>query len=302
MKVGVIGLGDIAQKAYLPIITSMTDVDPVFCTRTRSVLHKLSDKYHVDRKVESVEELLELDIEAAFVHTATEAHYEITKKLLNSGIHTYVDKPAAYSYKEVEAMVELARKKSLVFMTGFNRRYVPTYKELSDIKGPKIIIMEKNRKFLPDSPRNIIFDDFIHVVDTLRYMLDTKVENMYVDAVLRENNLIRIILTLKSGENTAVGIMNRDNAVTEEELEIIGSGRKKKVKNLTEITEFKNNGEHVKNVSGWNRMEYNRGFVDMVKKFLQMVKEGSIKEENLEADLKTHKICEDILKSVHLSS
>ena len=33
-----------------------------------------------------------------------------------------------------------------------------------------------------------------------------------------------------------------------------------------------------------------------------MVEEGSVEKENFEADLKTHKICEDILKSVNLSS
>lgn len=32
MKIGIIGLGDIAQKAYLPAITQHSDVELVFCT------------------------------------------------------------------------------------------------------------------------------------------------------------------------------------------------------------------------------------------------------------------------------
>ncbi|MEF1307816.1 gfo/Idh/MocA family oxidoreductase, partial [Vibrio owensii] len=33
MKIGIIGLGDIAQKAYLPVITQLPNVELVFCTR-----------------------------------------------------------------------------------------------------------------------------------------------------------------------------------------------------------------------------------------------------------------------------
>lgn len=45
MKIGIIGLGDIAQKAYLPIITQHSDVELVFCTRNSEVLNQLARRY-----------------------------------------------------------------------------------------------------------------------------------------------------------------------------------------------------------------------------------------------------------------
>ena len=42
MRIALIGLGDIAQKAYLPLLMSDERVTPLLCTRSPSVLGKLA--------------------------------------------------------------------------------------------------------------------------------------------------------------------------------------------------------------------------------------------------------------------
>lgn len=42
MKIGIIGLGDIAQKAYLPVITQRPDLALVFCTRNFALVTQLA--------------------------------------------------------------------------------------------------------------------------------------------------------------------------------------------------------------------------------------------------------------------
>ena len=42
MRIAMIGLGDIAQKAYLPLLASDERVTPLLCTRNPSVLEKLA--------------------------------------------------------------------------------------------------------------------------------------------------------------------------------------------------------------------------------------------------------------------
>ncbi|CAI2325393.1 hypothetical protein IFVP22_C210118 [Vibrio parahaemolyticus] len=44
MKIGIIGLGDIAQKAYLPVITQLPNVELVFCTRDAEALSSLTQQ------------------------------------------------------------------------------------------------------------------------------------------------------------------------------------------------------------------------------------------------------------------
>src|SRR5450756_2644800 len=120
MKVGVIGLGAIAQKAYLPLLAAKGDLDIVLATRNSQTLDRISRQYRIPQKVGSVDELIHTGIQAAFVHTATEAHFLIVQRLLDSGIHVYVDKPLAYSLKEARDLVELAARRQRLLMVGFN--------------------------------------------------------------------------------------------------------------------------------------------------------------------------------------
>lgn len=298
MKIGVIGLGDIAQKAYLPLITQLEEVDPYFCTRTETTLQQLGKKYRVDQLYTSLEQLLEEDLDAAFVHAATEAHYPLVKKLLKNKTPTFVDKPISYHLEQTEELIRLAKDQNTVLMTGFNRRYVPTYRSLLEFKAPKTIIMEKNRTELPGEPRSFVLDDFIHVIDTISYLMgEVDLKQLEVSKIKRDDKLVQVILTLKNGGNTAIGIMNRDNAVTEETLEVMSFKQKKKIKNITQIIDYTDGGEKLSQTAGWNKMGYDRGFVDMINEFLKRVKKRENNKKELAADLLTHRLAEKVIEA-----
>lgn len=296
MNIASIGLGDIAQKAYLPLITQINEIEPYFCTRTESTLQRLAKKYRVNNLYSSLDQLLKKDLDAAFVHAATEAHYPIVKRLLKEKIPTFVDKPITYHLEKTEELIELAEKNDTILMTGFNRRYVPTYRSLLEIGDPKTIIMEKNRTYQPGEARKFIMDDFIHVIDTISYLMGKKdLNEIDVNKIMRDDKLIQVILTLKDAENTAIGIMNRDNAVTEETLEVMGFKNKRKIKDITQTIEYIDGSEKNYQAAGWNKMGYNRGFVDMIDEFLKRVKNDKNDTQELEADLLTHRLAEKIL-------
>jgi virulence factor len=298
MKIGIIGLGDIAQKAYLPLITQMEALEPYFCTRTETTLQQLGEKYRVDNLYSSVDQLLKEDLDAAFVHAATEAHYLLVKKLLKNKIPTFVDKPLTYHLEQTEELIRQAKDENTILMTGFNRRYVPTYRSLLEIKNPKTIIMEKNRIALPGKPRSFILDDFIHVIDTISYLMgEVDLKQLEISKIKRADKLIQVILTLKKGENTAIGIMNRDNAVTEETLEVMSFNQKRKIKNITQITDYIDGEEKISQTGGWNKMGYDRGFVDMINEFLGRVKRGENNRQELAADLLTHRLAEKVVEA-----
>ena len=100
MKVGIIGIGDICKKAYLPLITLMDDLEIVLCTRNTTTLQETKSKYKINKAVSSVDDLINEGIECAFIHSSTDSHYDLCKKLLSSGIHVYVDKPISYNLEE----------------------------------------------------------------------------------------------------------------------------------------------------------------------------------------------------------
>ena len=81
MRLAIIGLGAIAKKAYLPILTVKEDVELLISTRNKAVLEEISNKYNIDRAYTNIENLLEEDIDAAIISTHADGHYEIAKKL-----------------------------------------------------------------------------------------------------------------------------------------------------------------------------------------------------------------------------
>ena len=72
MKIGVIGLGNIAQKAYLPTYSECRHLaEFVLATRNPETRQEIADQYGFTETVGTIEELIEAKIDACFVHVAT---------------------------------------------------------------------------------------------------------------------------------------------------------------------------------------------------------------------------------------
>lgn len=300
MKVGVIGLGSICKKAYLPIITAKENVELIFCTRNKEKLEKLSKKYRIKSYVSTLQELIDLDIDAAFVHASTESHVEIAEKLLNNGIHVYVDKPLSYNYVEALRVAELSKQVGKILMVGFNRRFAPMYKALKDNGQPDIIIMEKNRVAHPGEVRTFIFDDFIHVIDTLRFLMNGEVKDIYVKGLKEHGLLNNVVIGLSNSNTNAIGIMNRDSGATEEVVEYMSSGNKLVVKDLINTTHLKEDKESLIKFKDWDPILYRRGFYDIVEAFLKAVENNTQCYPSVEDSLITHKLCEEIVQKLDI--
>jgi virulence factor len=295
MKIGIIGLGNIAQKAYLPVISASEVVELVLCSRNTSTLEMLSKKYRIPNIAHSIDELMDTGIDAAFVHAATEVHVELAEKLLLNGINVYMDKPIAYSYDEALKLEALAKRTKKLLMIGFNRRYAPMYKNLKDMGNPNIVIMEKNRVSLPADARMLIFDDFIHVVDTLRFLMGGAITDIHVNSLVKNNKLYNIVLQLSGKNCTAIGIMNRDGGAGEEIVEYMTPGKKCVVKDLASTIISETNNESIIKFNDWDTTLYKRGFYSIIEHFLQCVLNNETPNHSIQDSLLTHKLCERII-------
>jgi len=298
MKIGIIGLGDIAQKGYLPVLTEKENIELILCTRNMDTLKKLSKKYRINQYVQTLDELIEKGIDAAFVSTATEAHFQIAEKLLTNGINVYIDKPISLNFNETQKLVTLAKEKGLVAMVGFNRRFAPMIKKLKEHGKADIIIIQKNRFKLPDYTRRAIVEDFIHVVDTLRFLMDSEVKDIKVRHLEKDNLLHNVVIQLTSEECTAIGIMNRNNGVTEEIIEYMTAENKFVVENFVETTEFHNNEKNTSKFGDWEPTLYKRGFYQIVDHFLNCVENNTTPNPSISDSLITHEICEKIVMMI----
>jgi len=299
LKVGIIGLGDIARKAYLPVLSSM-DLELHLYTRDQEKLNRIGRQYRFKNMHGNMQSILNSGIEAAFVHTATGSHEEIIEQLLLHNIHVYVDKPITYDYESSKRLVALAESRNLILMVGFNRRYAPSYRELKQLVDPNMVILQKNRKFLPAEVRPFIFDDFIHVIDTLRYIFSYPVKEIIVKGLKKDNMLLHVVVQMEAQNGAiAIGIMNRDSGTLEEKLEVFSTAEKRTVYNLTDMRINRDKNEIIKKIDDWDSTLYKRGFEQIVTDFLLAVKTDRKTQFTTQDALITHQICEDIVAELN---
>jgi virulence factor len=298
MKIGIIGLGDIAKKAYLPVLSEKEGIDLVLCTRNADTLISLSKKYKIQETVQTVDELITKDIDAAFVSTATGAHFETAEKLLKSGINIYIDKPISMNFHETERIVKLAKECGKIAMVGFNRRFIPRVNELRDHGKASLIIMQKNRFSAPDIIRRFVVEDFIHVVDTLRFLMDTFVKDVKVEYLRKGEMLDHLVIQLIGDGCTAIGIMNRNGGVTEEIIEYMTGHDKYVVNSLVETTHFHNKEISISKFGDWEPTLYKRGFYQIIDHFIDCVQNNKTPEPSIDDSLITHEICEKIVRYI----
>lgn len=294
MKVGLIGLGDIAAKAYLPVMAKK-DLDVHLFTRNATTLNSVVRSYRFAGAHESLESLIRSGIQAAFVHTSTSSHREIVGTLLQNNIHVYVDKPVTYDLRSTEKLVELARAKGCILMAGFNRRYAPAYVNLKQLENTNMILIQKNRKSLPGDVRTFVFDDFIHVIDTLLYLFPGPVEKISISGRKVENLLHHVVIQFHSAAVTAIGIMNRDSGTAEEKVEVFTPEGKTCVTNVTETILFRDGDAIAKARSDWQSTLHKRGFEQITDAFLSFVARNESPGALHDDLLLTHKICEQVV-------
>ncbi|WEH19504.1 Gfo/Idh/MocA family oxidoreductase [Streptomyces sp. VNUA24] len=300
MKVGCIGLGDIAQKAYLPVLGTRPGLELHLQTRTPATLARVADGLHLPpgQRHTDLDALLAQDLDAAFVHAPTLVHPEIVERLIEAGVPTYVDKPLAYELAASERLVRLAEERNVALAVGFNRRYAPGYAQCAD-HPRELIIMQKNRIGLPELPRTMILDDFIHVVDTLRFLVPGEVEDVTVRARTEGGLLHHVVLQLSGAGFTALGVMNRLSGSAEEILEVSGQDTKRQVVNLAEVVDHKGQPS-VRRRGDWVPVARQRGVEQAVLAFLDAVGAGRVLSAR--DALATHVLCERVVRAVEEGS
>ncbi|BEP12553.1 Gfo/Idh/MocA family oxidoreductase [Acidothermaceae bacterium B102] len=295
MRVAVIGLGDIARKAYLPVLSVLPDVALHLVTRNGDVLADLAARYRPDAVSTTVDEAIASGVDAAFVHAATSAHPTIVGALLDAGVPTFVDKPLTDAYATSAALVGQAERSGVSLMVGFNRRHAPAH--VAAHAGVRdLVIHQKHRPNLPpEKPRRMVFDDFIHVVDTLRFFAAGPVTTEQIDFGGSDGTVDWISVLLAGEGFSCYGSMHRGSGASEESLEVVGGGRKVRVAELGDVLTY-DSSERLSRRPGWESAPETRGFTAMCTQFLDAVRHDVVLSA-LDA-LETHALCERVVAAI----
>lgn len=296
MKIGVIGIGNIAQKAYLPVMAEMRDtVEWHLCSRNKETLELVGEKYGFDRLYTDMDEWMDSGIEAAFVHVATAAHGSVIRSLLERGIAVYVDKPISDDLAEVKQLIELADSKGLLLTAGFNRRFAPMIRRLKEIPDKNMLFIRKDRINLVEPVRQAVYDLFLHIADAALYLLDEEVLSVQSKIIEKDGNMKRIWVELETKTASCFISMNYEAGANQEVMEIQSPEGIVRVVDLTNMTTSDQGGTQHTGFGDWEGTLRKRGFGPLIRGFI----EGIMKKENpvtTDSAYLSHSLCEKILQ------
>ena len=84
-------------------------------------MNLLAKKYKV-KKFDSLEVAIE-NSNFSIICTPSDSHMNITRKCINSGLHTFIEKPISNNINGVEKLLKYADRNNLNVSTGYNMRF-----------------------------------------------------------------------------------------------------------------------------------------------------------------------------------
>ncbi|QQS37385.1 MAG: Gfo/Idh/MocA family oxidoreductase [Ignavibacteriales bacterium] len=126
-KVGIIGLGGIAQLVHLPNLNKMNNVAVSSVAEVkRSRLDTIADKFNISARYTDYKDLLEKsECDAVIIATPTHTHKDIALDCLKAKKDILVEKPLARSFDDAKPIIEAAKKNKRKIMVGMNLRFRP---------------------------------------------------------------------------------------------------------------------------------------------------------------------------------
>lgn len=297
LKFGVIGLGSIAQKAYLPVMRGLSGVKWYLCTRNREVLQREAALFGRCVPCETIEDLLAFELDGVFIHVATHAHEAIARACLERGIPVYMDKPIADSYATTKELYQLAADHQTFLMAGFNRRFAPKVQALKQVVDKTRILTEKNVPLQGTSMRYRLFDVFIHPLDSALYLMDQPPTSGSFYYQKHQGILEQCTVYLASPTQTAIVLFNAAAGTNKERIEVQSKNGTYTAENLTDLTVYQGGEQLADRFGSWETTLYKRGFESIISAFLQAVEQQSASPVSPQSSLLSHDICERIVTS-----
>lgn len=300
IKIGILGLGNIASKAYLPIYLEMNDqVEFHYFTRDKDKLAKYKNKFNLSKTYSDIDEFFNLDLDACMIHTPTVTHAEFIDRALDNKWHVFVDKPISEDYSEVGALINKAYANELILFTGFNRRYAPMNETLRHIKDKSMIVAQKNRELVKQDATFAIFDMMIHMVDASLYLLEDEIvsSNMraYKDS---QGNLSRAVAYFKTKTASSLTSINMNAGARTETVEIMAENAYAYSENLDKITWILDNVKSIETFGDWTPTLQKRGFESMIQDFVKKVVDKDYSKQK--HALESHYYCMKLVESLEV--
>ncbi|MBL8579478.1 MAG: Gfo/Idh/MocA family oxidoreductase [Mesorhizobium sp.] len=175
IRVGLIGLGEVAQLMHLPLLADdpRFSIDAVMDVAPSLVAH-IASRYSVKRTYSVASDLLaDADLDAVFILTPDQIHGRLLAQAIDAGKHIFIEKPVCLTADELKPLLPRTANYPKTIFVGYMRRFSRPFLALKErmpaqqdvlharvrdiiCEGPFFIRQTRNVFRPKDVPREII--------------------------------------------------------------------------------------------------------------------------------------------------
>lgn len=155
IRIGIIGTGDMAgrfvrEAVYVKGVRVVAAYNPSLKAET-----EFCDSFGLQGRPGSADELFGM-VDAIYVASPVETHYDYSKAALERGVHVLCEMPFTMTRKEADDLLRTAARKGLVMMAALKTAYCPSFCQMisvarSGIIGEVVDISATVTNLLPDN-------------------------------------------------------------------------------------------------------------------------------------------------------
>ncbi len=132
VRIGIVGTGRIAprfitESKYVSGLNIVCAYNP-----EKDSADRFGKKQGIPVYTEDFDEFLD-QIDAAYIASPNETHYNYTKRALQAGKHVLCEKPMAFTGRETVELYKMAQEKGLILLEGIKSAYCPGFQQLINV-------------------------------------------------------------------------------------------------------------------------------------------------------------------------
>jgi len=314
IRIGIIGTGGFIQGNHLPNLQSlnrMFDIKAI-CDKNHVTAANLARKYHTSYSTTDYKEIIaDNQIDAIIIGTRHNLHAQLAIESLAAGKHVLVEKPVAMTMPELDQLDDIVRHSNKHLTVGFNRRYSPFAIFAQDILKYRIsaVLMTyrinagsyplDNWIHDPVEGGGRIIGEGCHFIDFISCIVNAPVKEYDFKFIPLDGRVIHaydnVSLNLSFEDGSLANMIYTsigNKAMDKERIEIYCDYKTLVIDNFMSMNCY---GTKAKNIN-LNKMD--KGFVQELIEFGQVIKEGKIPSLSWQSIYDTTKITIDVTNQI----
>ncbi|MEM1545001.1 MAG: Gfo/Idh/MocA family oxidoreductase [Candidatus Methanomethylicia archaeon] len=214
LRVGVIGVGYWGQN-HVRVLKQLDNIEALsICDLNTETARLVAKKYQVKWYTDFEEMIKREKLDAVTICTPTSTHSNIAVKVIELGVHVFIEKPMTSTIEEAIMVVDKANEAGVKIMVGFIERFNPAVQI-----SKKLIRQGKIGKLILSSAKrvsaypirivdvDVIKDYGIHEIDVARYLYEKEPSIIFAAAgklIHRLEDHANILMLYNSGESAFI--------------------------------------------------------------------------------------------------